>query len=480
MDLTHFDKNVSHEERGNGMMRETWKKCLRACLLAILLFGTCAMIPSMAQETQAATAGFKTINGKTYYIKSDGTKAKGLLKIGSKTYYFNEKTGVQLKGWQKDSSGKKIRYFTMGKGVMVTGFLKDSSGNTRYFDPETGLMVRGWMKDSSGYKYYFSTGSGIMATGWVKSTAGNTRYFSKSTGRMLTGWQKSTAGNYRYFNKSSGVMYTGLKKVGSYYYYFTKSSGVRYQKGWLTVSGKKYYFQASNGRAATDWQTLDGKKYYFGSTGAMFCNTSAVIDGISYVFDSNGTASKSDAVVVNNNVKVYDSRNNKYYYMAKEYIEHPGIASGEVSDRDLLAALVDSEAGNQGLIGMEAVALCVLNRALDPQFPSEVRTVIYQALYQGSSLAQYSVIKNGAFLKRLNGTFSSKTNAYKAADEALAMIDNYVKKGTKRKLSGFKKDDFDYKYFMMEASFWNQALNFDKVDKFLYKDHMFFVDWISG
>lgn len=462
------------------MKRETWKKYLRTCLLVILLSGICAVLPSMARETQAATTGFKTVNGKTYYIKSDGSNAKGLLTINGKTYYFDEKTGVQLKGWQKDSAGKKIRYFTTGKGIMVTGFLKDSSGNVRYFDTETGLMVRGWMTDSSGYKYYFSKGSGIMAKGWLKDTAGNIRYFSKANGRMLTGWQTTTAGVTRYFNKSTGIMYKGLKKIGSYYYYFSKSNGARYQKGWLTVSGKKYYFALSNGRAKTGWMTLNGKKYYFSSAGELFVSTSALIDGVNYIFDSNGVASKSNDIVVDNNVKVYDSGNNKYYYMAKEYIADSGVASKEVSDRDLLAALVDSEAGDQGLIGMEAVALCVLNRTLDPEFPSEVRFVIYQALHQGSSLAQYSVIKNGSFQKRLNGQFSSKTNAYKAVDAALKMIDDYVKKGTKRKLSGFKKDDFDYKYFMMEASFWSQSLNFDKVDKYLYKDHMFFVDWISA
>lgn len=461
------------------MKRETWKKCLRACLLALLLFGVCAMIPSAEQEVQAAAAGFKTVNGKTYYIKSDGTKAKGLLTIGDKTYYFNEKTGVQLKGWQKDSSGRRIRYFTSGKGYMATGFLTDSAGNTRYFDTKTGLMVRGWMKDSSGYKYYFTKGAGVMAKGWLTDTSGNKRYFSKSTGRMLTGWQKTTAGTNRYFDKSTGVMYKGLKKIGSYYYYFNKSSGARYQNGWRTISGKKYYFSTSNGRAKTGWMTQNGKKYYFSSKGVLFCNTSAVIDGTAYIFNSSGAATKSDAVIVNNNVKVYDAKNNKYYYMAKEYVEHPGIAAGTVSDRDLLAALVDSEAGDQGLVGMKAVALCVLNRTLDSEFPSEVRMVIYQALHQGSSLAQYSVIKNGAFLKRLNGSFSSKTNAYKAADDTLKMIDNYVKKGTKRKLSGFKAD-FNYKYFMMESAFWNQSLNFKKVEYFKYKDHVFFVDWISG
>ncbi|MDO4305271.1 MAG: cell wall hydrolase [Eubacteriales bacterium] len=461
------------------MKRETWKKCLRACLLALLLFGVSAMIPSTARETQAATAGFKTVGGKTYYIKSNGQKAKGFLTLNGKKYYFDKKTGVQLKGWMKDSKGQKIRYFTSGKGYMVTGFLKDSAGNTRYFDPETGLMVRGWMTDSSGYKYYFSKGAGIMAKGWLTDSRNQKRYFSKTTGRMLTGWQKSGTSNYRYFKKDTGVMLTGLQKIGNYYFYLNKSTGIRYQKGWLTLSGKKYYFAKTNGRARTGWLTVSGKKYYLDSKGVLYRNTTLVIDGKAYTFDSNGVAKATKYTVTNNNVKVYDSKNKKYYYLAKEFIEHPGVANGKVTDRDLLAALCESEAGNQGLIGMEAVALCVLNRTIEKnkEFPSEVRYVIYEELRQGSTSAQYSVVKNGALLKRIKGQYENRTQAYKAADAALKIFNNYVKKGTARKLTGFKKD-FNYMYFMMESSFWKQPLNFNKVEYFKYKDHVFFVNWV--
>ncbi len=51
--------------------------------------------------------------------------------------------------------------------------------------------------------------------------------------------------------------------------------------------------------------------------------------------------------------------------MEEEFLEHPGIADGKVSDLDLLAAVCDAEAGDQGVVGMEAVALCVLNCTID-------------------------------------------------------------------------------------------------------------------
>lgn len=441
------------------MKKTSWKNCFRAILLALLVFTACGAVSAPAKEVQAATAGFKTISGKTYYIKKDGSKQKGWLKLNGKKYYFNTKTGVQLKGWQY-SSGKKIRYFTKGQGYMVTGYLTDSAGNTRYFDKDTGLMVRGWMKDNSGNKYYFTSGAGVMVKGWLTSSAGNVRFF----------------------NKKNGVMYTGLKKIGSYYYYFAKSTGVRYQKGFGTVGSKKYYFNPKNGRAQTGWLTLDDKKYYFDDKGVMYVNTSATVDGKNYIFDTNGVATESNYAMEGNLVKVSDK--NGKFSLVKEFLTHPGIANGEVSDVELLAALCEAEAGDQGKEGMIAAAMCVLNRTIfeKKEFPSSIRYNIYLSLPTKDS-PQYSVVRDGALLKKLNGQYYDRALAFEAAQEALDIYKKHVQTGAARKIPGIKlpakkKNDFDYMYFMMESSFWKQNLTFSKVDKFLYKDHMFFVDWV--
>ncbi|MDO4337896.1 MAG: cell wall hydrolase [Eubacteriales bacterium] len=453
------------------------KNHLRVFLTALLLFAACMLLPVSASDVQAkteTTTGFTTISGKTYYIKKDGSKQKGWLTLNGKKYYFNTKTGVQLKGWQTDSSGKKIRYFTKGQGYMVTGFLTDSNGNTRYFNKEDGLMVRGWMTDSQGNKYYFSKGAGVMAKGWLKDSKDRKRYFSKASGRMLTGWQTDTSGNTRYFDKSTGIMDTGLKRISGYYYYFSKTTGVRYQKGFGTTGGKKYYFNPENGRAQTGWLELDGKKYYFDVKGVMYVSTTATISGQTYLFDADGVATVNKYVLEGDAVKVYD--NGRNYYLRKEFLEHPGVATGEVSDLDLLAALVEAEAGDQGKVGMEAVALCVLNRTIKPdkEFPSSIRYVIYM----GKDFPQYSVVSGTSLLKRLQGQFYNKTLAYEAASEAMEIFEKYVTDGTPRKLPGFKAD-FNYMYFMMESSFYQMPnLDFKRVESFLYKDHMFFVDWV--
>lgn len=437
------------------------RQWMKGLMLVCLLLAGCAFFSHSATEVQAATAGFKTVGGKTYYIKSDGSKQKGWLTLGKYKYYFNKTTGVQVKGWL-NVNGQKTYYFTSQKGAMVTGWLTDSRKRKRYFNPKTGKLTRGWMKNSKGKKYYFTSGEGIMATGWLKNSKGQKRYFHSTSGVMATGWLKNTSKNISYyFDPKTGYMTTG----------------------WRRISGKKYYFSTSNGSMATGLKTIDGKKYYFKTDGSMAVSTTVTVSGVTYTISSTGVAtvktSHSNQNLSNGNVKVYDTQNSKYYTMVKEYKTHPGIANGKTTDEALLAALCESEAGDQGKIGMEAVALCVLNRTIkkDKEFPSTVRGVIYESMVNGT-YPQYSVVRDGALLKRLNGNFENRTLAYQAAKEAMTIFNNYVKNGKSRTLTGFKRKDFNYMYFMMNSSFKKQPLTFSKVKYEVYKDHTFFVDWV--
>ena len=437
------------------------RQWMKGLMLVCLLLAGCAFFSHSATEVQAATAGFKTVGVKKYYIKSDGSKQKGWLTLGKYKYYFNKTTGVQVKGWL-NVNGQKTYYFTSQKGAMVTGWLTDSRKRKRYFNPKTGKLTRGWMKNSKGKKYYFTSGEGIMATGWLKNSKGQKRYFHSTSGVMATGWLKNTSKNISYyFDPETGYMTTG----------------------WRRISGKKYYFSTSNGSMATGLKTIDGKKYYFKTDGSMAVSTTVTVSGVTYIISSTGVAtvktSHSNQNLSNGNVKVYDTQNSRYYTMVKEYKTHPGIANGKTTDEALLAALCESEAGDQGKIGMEAVALCVLNRTIkkDKEFPSTVRGVIYESMVNGT-YPQYSVVRDGALLKRLNGNFENRTLAYQAAKKAMTIFNNYVKNGKSRTLTGFKQKDFNYMYFMMNSSFKKQPLTFSKVKYEVYKDHTFFVDWV--
>ena len=441
-------------------------------LLAVVF--ACILILFSVKNVNAASPGFRTIGGKTYYILENGKRHRGWLELDGKKYYFGKTDGVMLKGWQKNKSGKILRFFSNTDGHMKTGFLTNKNGQTRYFDPNTGYMKTGWL-ELNGKKYYFNSKTGYMAKGWVKNSKGQKRYFSTNTGAMCTGWIKNSSGKARYFDKTTGIMTTGFAGISGYYYYFNESTGYRFTGGFKTIGKSRYCFAAKTGKALTGLQSIDGKTYIFNTKGVLYVNTTVKVSGRTYYVDANGVATLSNYVVTGNNVSVYDEKNKKNYLLVKEFANHPGVADGTKTDLDILAALCESEAGDQGLIGMEAVALCILNRTIKPdkEFPSQIRYVIYQ----GVNFAQYSVVTNGALLKRLKGQFENRTLAYQAARTAMNIFDNYVKNGKPRKLSGFKAD-FDYMYFMMTSSFWKQPLNFDRVEYFTYKDHTFFVDWV--
>ena len=109
------------------------KKHGKLLLKYLLLFVMTVFVMGCFSVSAATKTGFVTQKGKTYYINKDGSKQKGWLELKGKKYYFDKKTGVQVKGWVKDSSGQAIRYFTSGAGYMVTGFITDSNGYSQNY-----------------------------------------------------------------------------------------------------------------------------------------------------------------------------------------------------------------------------------------------------------------------------------------------------------------------------------------------------------
>ena len=69
------------------------RKWLKGLILVALLFTGCMFLSNSTTDVQAATAGFKTIGGKTYYIKSDGSK-QNISIISIKQPVFRSRVGL--------------------------------------------------------------------------------------------------------------------------------------------------------------------------------------------------------------------------------------------------------------------------------------------------------------------------------------------------------------------------------------------------
>ena len=80
--------------------------------------------------------GFKTQNGKTWYVENY-IPHRGWLTLGDKKYYFEPFLGVMQKGLVTDGTGI---YYMGDDGAMQTG-LVEIAGNKFYFDPATGGML---------------------------------------------------------------------------------------------------------------------------------------------------------------------------------------------------------------------------------------------------------------------------------------------------------------------------------------------------
>jgi len=79
-------------------------------------------------------------------------------------------------------------------------------------------------------------------------------------------------------------------------------------------------------------------------------------------------------------------------------------------DLELLACLVQAEAGNQPLRGKVLVAACILNRADSPDFPDTIREVIYQP-------GQFATVSDGALDKAFTTVTDSDFLAVRMALE---------------------------------------------------------------
>ena len=243
------------------------------------------------------TNHFVEIKGKWYYLNDRGQIIKGSHIINGAQLYFDE-NGVQIKGnFDKDNryydehTGKLVtnrfvtvkdkNYFIGAKGIPVKGATL-IDGKEYYFDDKTGAQVKGVF--GSNGKYYDTSTGALVTNRYVN--VDKYWYYVDAEGKPLKGSQ--TINNVPvYFDSYYGRQIKG--DFGDDGYYYDKDSGAR-----ITLEKNRYhninnhwYYVGSNGKILKGDHIINGVQVHFD----RFFGTQAKDgfvdkDGISVLYDS--------------------------------------------------------------------------------------------------------------------------------------------------------------------------------------------------
>ena len=261
------------------------------------------------------TNRFVTVKDKTYFIGADSKAIKGATVIDNTEYFFDEKTGAQVKG----NFATNDKYYDGITGGLVTNSyvqvdkdwyyvgndgkrLKGSQTINNvpvYFDPYRGKQVKGELGDNG---YYYDQNSG------AKVDLGTSRYvqvndnwyYVNAEGKILKG-EQTIDGVQVHFDTKTGQQIKGgfTDKDGKlvikekYYLsgtpmrYYDKDSGALVKNQYFNHNGKWYYADAE-GNILKGSQTIDGVHVYFDYNGVQAKDT--VLDG--YYYDKDTGARK--------------------------------------------------------------------------------------------------------------------------------------------------------------------------------------------
>ncbi|MFR4933059.1 N-acetylmuramoyl-L-alanine amidase family protein [Streptococcus sp.] len=258
------------------------------------------------------TSRFVTANDKTYFIGADSKAIKGATVIDNTEYFFDEKTGAQVKG----NFATNDKYYDGITGGLVTNSyvqvdkdwyyvgndgkrLKGSQTINNvpvYFDPYDGKQAKGVFGDD-GY-FYDKDSDAKIDLGTNRYVYINDNwYYLNGEGKILKGDQ-TIDGVQVHFDPYYGNQIKGeftdsngyVVKANSYtspVKFYDKDSGALVKNQYFNNNGKWYYADAQ-GNILKGSQTIDGVHVYFDDDGVQAKD--AVLNG--YYYDKDSGAGK--------------------------------------------------------------------------------------------------------------------------------------------------------------------------------------------
>ncbi len=141
--------------------------------------------------------GLQVINGRTYFIKDDGSTAKGWMMIDGRWYFFNDDGARVIKTKQQEINGSK------------------------YYLNENGVIQTGWFNEQGKWHFYGADGVESKKTGL--QIINKKRYYLKDDGSVTVGWKK-VGKEWHLFDQNGQEIYAGtfnksqIVQVGDTYY----------------------------------------------------------------------------------------------------------------------------------------------------------------------------------------------------------------------------------------------------------------------
>ena len=272
------------------------------------------------------TNRFVTVNDKTYFIGGDSKAIKGATVIDNTEYFFDEKTGAQVKG----NFASNDKYYDGITGALVINSyvqvdkdwyyvgndgkrLKGSQTINNvpvYFDPYDGKQAKG-VFGNDGYFYDKDSGAKVDLGTNRYVYINDNWYYLNGEGKILKGSQ-TIDGVHVYFDYN-GVQAKDTVLDG---YYYDKDSGARKElpRDQFIKIGDDLYYLSSNGRTGNI--TIDGKDYYVGRYGRVLRGSFNVYQEPPYYDDETGEAVKKTGFV---------KSDGRWYYLEEDGKKAKGL-----------------------------------------------------------------------------------------------------------------------------------------------------------
>lgn len=272
------------------------------------------------------TPGTPLIDGKKYWIKSDGTAASGWLYIGNWKMYFDTTTyAARTKAdGVTDIGGHK--YLFNADGVMQNFAGTTMIDGVKYWFSEEGYLKNGWLKlgdwslyfDKDTYKgavgvtaiegkTYLFDNNGILKTSGTPVVNGK-KYYINANNELVSGWV-NYGSSKMYFDQATYQGAAGITKINGKTYLFD-DNGILKTSGTPMINGKKYYINANN-ELVSGWVNYGSAKMYFDPTTYQGATGITTVNGKKLIFDSNGLlVSGSGTFVVNGKKYCIDGNGN--------------------------------------------------------------------------------------------------------------------------------------------------------------------------